>query len=315
VLAALLVLLAAASAMAQGSTPARGQAGAKKAAPVAQPKGVQDAARALSAGDVERALQLAGAQLKADPASVGARLVMARAHIARDEYPAAYEHLRAALRGHPKNVDVLYYLGIVAGRLAGEELERLVTVAPSSPRVQQVLAETLDLQGRRHEAAAAYAKALELQPDLFEALLGLAKLRRTSLECAEAIELYRRAERLQPTFEGAYGLGVCLQYEQDDEGAAAQFTAATARDPKDPLAWQGLGIAEMKLGRVPRAIEHLQRALALQPDMYEAHYALGQAYRTAGDLDKAKAAFATAQQLQQQRRGTGALESPAQPPR
>jgi tetratricopeptide (TPR) repeat protein len=311
------MLLATTAAMAQGpgSTPARGQAGAKKVAPVAEPKGVQDAARALSAGDVEQALQLAGAHLTSNPASVGARLVMARAHIARDEYDAAYGQLREASRRHPKNVDVLYYLGIVAGRLAGEELERMVQVAPDSGRVHQVIAESLELQGRRHEAATAYARALELQPDLFEALLGLAKLRRTSLECAEAIDLYRRAERLRPTFEGAYGLGVCLQYEQDDEAAAAQFETATERDPKDPLAWQGLGIANMKLGRLPQAIGHLQHATRLQPGLYEAHYALGQAYRAAGDMERAKAAFATAQQLQQKRGGTDDPAPQAQPPR
>jgi hypothetical protein len=69
--------------------------------------------------------------------------------------------IRTPARGvarHPKNVDVLYYLGIVAGRLAGEELERMVQVAPDSGRVHQVIAESLELQGRRHEAATAYAR-------------------------------------------------------------------------------------------------------------------------------------------------------------
>jgi tetratricopeptide (TPR) repeat protein len=308
-----LVLLAGAPAAPRGGTAPRA---AQEAAQAPEPKAVQDAARALSAGEIDRALQLAGAHLKANPASVGARLVMARAHVARDEYGAAYEQLREALRLDPKHVDVLYYVGIVAARLSERELERMTQVAPDSAREHQVLAEALELQGRRAEAMAAYEAALKRQPDLFDALLGLAKLRRTSLECSEAIELYTRAEALRPTFEGAYGLGVCLQYEQEDERATEQFEKATQRDPRDALAWQGLGISEMKLGRLPRAIEHLQHAVTLQPGMYEAYYTLGQAYRAAGDQDKAKAAFARAQQLQQQRRQPGAPPAtPSEPPR
>ena len=121
------------------------------------------------------------------------------------------------------------------------------------------------------------------------------KLRRTSLRCTEAIALYKKAEALRPTFEGAYGLGVCLRYEQQDQLAAEQLEKATDRDPADALAWKELGMAEMKLGRAPSAITHLQRAIELRPDMHDAYYALGQIYRAAGNLLKAKEAFAAAQ--------------------
>jgi tetratricopeptide (TPR) repeat protein len=294
------MLLATAAAMAQepGSTPARAQASPTKVAPVAEPKDVQDAARALSAGDVEQALQLAGAHLTSNPASVGARLVMARAHMARDEYEAAYEQLRDAVRRQPKNVDALYYMGIVAGRLAELELHRLADVAPDSGRLHQVMAEGLELQQRPHEAAAAYEAALARQPDLFDALLGLGRLKRAALQCDQAIPLYERAEAQRPSFDGAYGLAMCLHYEQQDERAISHFLAATERDPRAAVAWRGLGLSLTRLRRLPEAIAALQRATELEPRNHEAYYALGQAYRAAGDLDRAKAAFATAQQLQ-----------------
>lgn len=279
-----------------------------------KPLAVQEASRALDAGDVERALRLAGQHLRRNPDSVAARLVMARAHIAREEYAVAFDQLRRAQRNRPDTVDVLYYLGMTAGRLADIELQRLARIAPDSARLHQVRAESLELQRRPHEAAAAYEAALARQPDLVDALLGLAKLRRTALQCSEAIELYNRAEALRPTFDSAYGLGVCLQYEQKPEVAAAQFRAATERDPGDALAWHGLGMTEMKLGRLPRAAAHLQHAIKLQPRMHDAYYALGQVYRAAGDLDKAKEAFAMAEQLQQDARQRDRRPEP-QPPR
>lgn len=272
---------------------------------------VHDASRALSAGDVDRALSLAMQYLEANAASVPARLVIARAYLVRGEYAQAYDQLRRASRTSPQNIDVLYYLGIAAGRLAEMELQRLAQVAPDSARVHQIRAESLEMQQRPHEAAAAYEAAVARQPELIDALLGLAKLRRTALRCTEAIALYRKAEALRPTFEGAFGLGVCLQYEQQDQLAAEQFQKATVRDPADALAWKELGMAEMKRGRMPRAIAHLQRAIKLQPDMHGAYYALGQIYRAAGDLEKAKEAFAAAERLQQESKKRGGLQAPA----
>ena len=276
---------------------------------------LQDASRALSAGDVDRALSLARQHLETNSASVPARLVIARAHLIRGEYAQAYDHLRRASQTSPPNVDVLYYLGIAAGRLAEGELQRLARVAPDSARVHQIRAESLEMEKRPQEAAAAYEAAIARQPELIDALLGLARLRRTSLRCTEAIALYNKAEALRPTFEGAYGLGVCLQYEQQDQLAAEQLQKATARDPADALAWKELGLTEMKLGRVRSAIAHLERAIELRPDMHDAHYALGQIYRAAGDLQKAKEAFAAAQRLQQgpKKRGGEPAPAPQQP--
>jgi tetratricopeptide (TPR) repeat protein len=302
----LLFLLLFVPAVADGQT--TGQAVSRKASVAVA---LQDASRALSAGDVDRALRLAMQHLEANAASVPARLVIARAYMIRGEYAQAHDHLRLASQTSPRNVDVLYYLGIAAGRLAEIELQRLAQVAPDSARVHQIRAESLEMQERPHEAAAAYEAAIARQPELIDALLGLAKLRRTSLRCTEAIALYNKAEALRPTFEGAYGLGVCLQYEQQDQLAAVQFQKATERDPADALAWKDLGMAEMKLGRAPRAIAHLQRAIKLRPDMHDAYYALGQIYRAAGDLQKAKEAFAAAERLQQGAKKREGVQAPA----
>jgi tetratricopeptide (TPR) repeat protein len=255
------------------------------------------ASRALSAGDTDRAFALATNYLKRHPASAQAKVLLVRIHIERGEWDGAYRVASRAARAHPADVEVLYHLGLVTRRLASDEFQRLGDEAPGSARVHQLKAEVLEAQGRRDEAEKEYASALDAQPDLLDALLGLAKLKRIRLECEEAIQLNDKAESIQPTFDAAYGLGVCQSYLENHEEAVKTFGDAVKRSPSAAVAWTGLGSSLVKLRRTAEGIAKLQHAIALEPAMYEAHYALGMAYRASGDTVRAQNAFKKAEQL------------------
>ena len=255
------------------------------------------AARALSAGDLDRALALAQRHVEADPGDRRARVLLARVHLERRDPDAAYVELRRVLIASPRDVDALYYLALATAELAGAEFERLVALAPDSGRARQLMAESLESQDRARDAEREYEAAVAAQPDLLDPLLGLARLKRIRLACEEAVPLYERAEHIRPTFDGAYGLGVCQQYLQNDEVAAAAFERAVKRDPKAAVAWVGLGTTLTRLGRPADGITRLQRAIELEPRMGEAYYALGLALRAAGQPERAKEAFARAEAL------------------
>jgi tetratricopeptide (TPR) repeat protein len=264
-----------------------------------------EATRALAAGDGARAFDLGTAWLKQHPTDVRARVLLARIHLGRDELDAAYRQLEQALRAQPRDVDALYYLGLVTGQLAARQLEGLVERAPASARAHQLLAESLEAQERRTEAEAAYEAALRAKPDLLDALLGLAKLLRIRLECTRAIELYTRAEAVRPSFDGAYGLGSCYLRQQQLDAALPRFEQAVKRDPRAAIARVGLASTLLASDRTAEAIAALRRAVALEPAMSEAWYLLGRALQTAGDRVAAKDAFARAEALR-----TGATPSP-----
>ena len=183
--------------------------------PVVADPGLAEASRALAAGDTDRAMLLGNAYLQRHPADARAQVLLIRIHLARDEAGRAYGIATRAARAHPGDVDVLYHVGLVTRRLAVEEFQRLGAMAPDSARVHQLNAEMLEAQERRADAEKRCAAALAAESDLLEALLGLAKLQRIRLACDEARGL-RRAERLRPTFDGAYGLGVCYSYLQNE---------------------------------------------------------------------------------------------------
>jgi tetratricopeptide (TPR) repeat protein len=260
-----------------------------------------EASRALDAGDTERAFLLGTKYLKRHPADVRAQVLLVRIHMDRGEWDDAYRMASRAARTHPTDVDVLYYLGLVTRRQAADQFQRLVRMAPDSARVHQLQAEMFEAQDRRADAEKAYAAALEAKPDLLEALLGLAKLQRIRLACEEAIRLYDKAESIRPTFDGAYGLGVCHSYLQDDERAVKKFEQATERSPSAAVAWAGLGTSLVKLQRTADGIAKLRRAIALEPGMHEAHYMLGMAYQASGDAVRAQEAFKKAEQLRSAR--------------
>ena len=271
-------------------------AGAQPARAVAD-LDLAEASRALAAGDADRALLLGRDYLKRHPADARAQVLLVRIHLERDELDSAYLMINRAARAHPADVDVLYYLGFVTRKLAADEFQRLVRIAPDSPRVHQLQAEGLEAQERRADAEKEYAAALEAKPDLLEALLALGKLKRIRLACEEAIVLYDKAESIRPTFDAAYGLGVCHSYLQNDELAVKKFEQAVRRSPSAAVAWAGLGTSLVKLRRTAEGIAKLQRAIALAPDMDQAHYMLGMAYQASGDTARAQDAFKKAEQL------------------
>ena len=189
-------------------------------------------------------------------------------------------------------------MGLVSARLAEQQLLRLAEMAPESARVHQLQAEALEAQDRRSAAEEEYEAALKAKPDLLDALLPLAKLKRIRLACEDAIPLDEKS-RGGPArrFDGAYGLGVCYAYLQRDEEAVGKFEAATRRDPKAAVAWVGLGTSLAKSGRPAEGIAKLQHAIALEPKMGEAYYALGMAYQAARQTELAQKAFRQAEQL------------------
>jgi tetratricopeptide (TPR) repeat protein len=161
---------------------------------------------------------------------------------------------------------------------------------------------SLKLQEKLTEAAAEYDLALRANPNLLEALIGLADIRREQSACDPAAELYRRAEVVRRTYEGAYGLGVCLSIAGQHAQAAEQFREALEHDPRSAVAHFALGSTELQMGQTASAVRELERAVALEPRMRQAFYLLGRAYAALGLGERSRQAFAKAEQLAQAER-------------
>ena len=283
----------------------------------AGPLALPDYARAFQRGDYTGAATLAADRLKAQPADIQARIVLARVEAARGRFDAAYAGFRKALQIDPRSADALYYLGITAGALAQAQHERLLALAPGSSRAHQLLGQSYQAQDRTAEAEAEYKAALEAAPPRADVLVALGDLVRHSRgDFAAARGYYARALELAPgSYDALYGIGVCDWYAGEHAKAIESFRRALRAAPDSAPAHLALGISLLQTGETATAVTELEQAAKLEPRMRQAYYQLGRAYQTLGRTRDAEAAFARVQELiQQERRGVENLLDPGANP-
>jgi tetratricopeptide (TPR) repeat protein len=149
--------------------------------------------------------------------------------------------------------------------------------------------------GNTKAAEVAYQRTIDLAPGNTWAYKNLARMYRRLGRDAEAMTFYRRAIRVDTTdAECYYGLAELYQEKGDNNTAADIYNRAVERAPGDPKAYVRAGRANMLIGNYELAIDILSQLVQLQPEKADAHNALGEAYRAAGDTVRAAGAFGDA---------------------
>lgn len=120
---------------------------------------------------------------------------------------------------------------------------------------------------RQEEAALAYRRALDDDPDLVAALINLANIRYAKDELAEAQALYERAILLDPSyFEAHFNLGNIHHDHGRYEEAEACYREALSLNPEYPDAHFYLAVTLEKMARSPEARPHWRAYQRLAPE-------------------------------------------------
>jgi tetratricopeptide (TPR) repeat protein len=120
---------------------------------------------------------------------------------------------------------------------------------------------------KMEDAAAAYRKALIIDPDLVPAIVNLANLHYARDELIEAQALYERAIGLDPDcFEAHFNLGNILHDLGRYDGALGCYRDAVALNPRYADAHFYLAVTLEKLGHSPEAKAHWKLYQDLAPD-------------------------------------------------
>ncbi len=105
---------------------------------------------------------------------------------------------------------------------------------------------------------------------------------------AEAVEHYRRALQIKPTYEDALNnLGYALAAQRQFAEAISLYEAALRSRPKHIEVHNNLGNALSEVGRIDEAIQHYSFVLQQKPGHADAHNNLGIALAMQGKLDEA----------------------------
>ena len=241
------------------------------------------------------------------------------AYLEMEEFQKAAQILQEAARRHPldeRNYVAIARLsveGAVPPSLALEFLDRGVTHLPDS-QVLRIQRGYLKLsQGRYGEAVSDYQMAIELQPDLETARLGLAFVLAEAQRHQEAIALLQDTIRRNPSSAYAhYLLGEMTMTQGVQPGTPEEAESlkhlrrATALQPDFVLAHTSLGKLYLKRNDLGSAIRELETSTRLDPEATPAYYQLSIAYRKAGEKEKALQALQQVRRLNQEERKLGA---------
>lgn len=171
--------------------------------------------------------------------------------------------LRQALAADPTNPTIYYHLGLEYGR-TGNSAEAMKLYQNAIARkvepawVYSRLGYLQLQQGNRDAGIASYEKAAQLNPSDCESLndLGLAYLELERVPDAERVFKW------------------CLATGEEYAGA-----------------YNGMGLVSVRKNDLVAARDHFEKAVRLDPELWEAQLNLGRAYKMLGDNKRARATF------------------------
>ena len=203
------------------------------------------------------------------------------------DVPGALDSAREAIAADPRDVDshellidILLNTGL--STTAGEAYSLLAQQNPDDAIYAYLLGRTATTADG---AVTAYSRALDLDPSLGRAWMGLAAVDRALGAHEESLVKYQKALSLDPTLAEAWSaLRVLATGDPRAQLAIAQ--EAMRAVPNDPDAYLAASVLQPQL-----AATTLRKGVVAVPDDHRLHTALGQALVNAGDFEGARDAM------------------------
>jgi tetratricopeptide (TPR) repeat protein len=107
-------------------------------------------------------------------------------------------------------------------------------------------------------------------------------------ETASAIQHYKKALALQPSYSGHYNLALAYLKQHRVQDGRAQLERAVKLDPHQPDAAYDLGVVLLELGNASAALPHLVRARTLNPQRPDVAFNIVRAELEAGRISEAR---------------------------
>lgn len=187
------------------------------------------------------------------------------------------------------------------GCQAGARKERVARLeAARSDQVDSYLIEAEVLRGAGDDDAAldVLAKAVEINPTIFQAQVGMADIYRMRGDNDLAIEKYRKAIEINPKdYDANYFLGLCLQLTDRLAEAIRSYRRAIAIDPNSPEANLNVATAYLQTDQPMEALPFGKRAAELQPEHGPTHINLAAIYSALGLTENAVKEYRVASEL------------------
>ena len=159
-------------------------------------------------------------------------------------------------------------------RLGMEFAERAIDVDPEEPLGYQLLGNLFFLLNQPERAIELRQKAIELAPNDFTTVAGLAMRLKEFGREQEAVELFERAMRLSPKHPWwvSFGYGLALHLLGRKEEAEETYKKVIGLNPKNANTYARLSAVYVDLGQINQAKAVADEVLRLNPKFSVARY-------------------------------------------
>lgn len=178
------------------------------------------------------------------------------------------------------------------------EFQKCLELNPYFDHAMTGLARALVSLGRMEEAKHWAQEALKRNPQNYGAWYALGYIESHENKAA-AIEDYQKALAIQNNFAPLHrDIGLLYFETKDYEASITHLSKAAELGLKDAQLFNFLGISYSRVGAGEKAIENYREALAINPNLAEAHLNLGRAYQTLGQRSEGQIEYETACRLE-----------------
>lgn len=247
------------------------------------------------------------AALKADPSNATVQTLIGMSYYGATRYAEAIPYLKSAIKLSPENLELRSVLAQSClyskqYNCTLEQYKQIVAANPDSAQAHMLAGEALDGLSRTSEAIAEFQAAEKAAPDEANVHFGLGYLLWTQHRYQEALQEFELELNNEPNHVQAMAYAGDSQLKLGNNAEAKEILQRAVTQPgATRLAWLDLGIILASENQDEGAVAAYRRAIEMDPAQVDAHWRLARLYRKMGKQEEAKAEFAKASQLHQQK--------------
>ena len=228
--------------------------------------------------------------LRQKPADRNAELILAKDLSNLNEFDEAARHLRQLADRQPDNQEIWFLLSKIYMKLSEQALSKMNAIDPNSHLVHEMSGEVMESMKNFDGALVEYKKAVQLAPKEPGAHYRLGNIYYLLAEWDSAIAQFQAELANDPSNCKAQALigNVLLEQKREPEQALSNIDKALALCPNLSEAHEDRGRALIDLNRNEDALRDLQIAERATPDDSTIHFFLAQAYKALGRVQDSR---------------------------
>jgi len=165
--------------------------------------------------------------------------------------------------------------------------ENLVQRFPQNYYARFLLGSAYPIKDEAEKAIENYKKAIEINPNLADAYVGLGTIYLDDEQVDEAIKYFKRAIEINPAYIAAYlNLGATYEYNDQLDEAIVSYEKTIEINPRIVRVYVSLGDLYLQKGDRDKAIKAYEKIIELEPNSELGIYAKDAIEKAQADSDK-----------------------------